>query len=148
LLTNRGNARIAAVYTLGQMGPAAVDTIPWLTELLNRSKSFDKLLLADTIARIEPTRRSVSEILIGGLYSRNTDVRYLSTVALGAAPFSQQAAAEQALREVAADRNSRVRSAASEALGHWQARQEMARAASNSSAGTVVPAAATSGPRR
>lgn len=147
LLTNRGNARMGAIHTLGQMGPAAVDTIPWLTQLLNSSRSFDKLLLANAIARIEPTRRSATEILIGGLYSRNTDVRYLSTLALGTAPLTQQAAAEEALREVVADRNSRVRSAANEALGRWQTRQEMARAARRSPPGTVIPAAATGGPR-
>ncbi|HEY2253597.1 MAG TPA: HEAT repeat domain-containing protein, partial [Planctomycetaceae bacterium] len=148
LLTNRGNARIGAVYLLGQMGPAAIDTLPWLTQLLNDSHSYDRLLLAAAISRIDPTRRTANEILIGGLYHANADVRYLSIVALSAAPLARFSEADQALRAVVADRQPRVRRAAGEALGQWEARIETARAAQPSRRDRVMPAAASDAPSR
>jgi HEAT repeat protein len=148
LMTTRGNARIGAVYLLGRMGPAAIDTLPWLTRLLNDSHSYDRLLLATAISRIDPTRRSANEILIGGLYHANADVRYLSIVALSAAPLERYGEADQALRVVVADRQPRVRRAAGEALGQWEARIETARAAQPLRRGLVVPVAASDSPNR
>ena len=118
LLTNRADTRIGAVYTLGRMGSVAGDTDRWLTQLLNDSKSFDRLLLAETIVRVDSTRHSALEILVSGLRSRNADVRYLSTIALGAVPLSRMVVVERTLQLAAKDRDFHVRCAAHETLGH------------------------------
>ena len=147
LLADRAATRIGAVYTLSLMGPAAADCDPWLTQLMNESKSFDRLLLAQAIARLDPTRHAALEIVAGGLHSRNADVRYLSTVALGAVPLSREAAVEQRLRVALADRNFHVRCSAHESLGHWQERIAIAQSAKPGPFGTAIPAAATVAPK-
>jgi HEAT repeat protein len=148
LLTDRAATRIGAIYTISRMGPAAADCDPWLTRLLKVSKSFDRLILAQAIARLDPTRHAALEVLVRGLRGPNADVRYLSTVALGAVPLSPQAVVEQPLRVALADRNFHVRCSAHEALGHLQERIAIAQAAKPAPLGTVVPAAATVNPSR
>lgn len=143
LLTNRGDTRIAAVYTLGRMGPVAIDTIPWLAQLLNDSKSFDRLLLAETIVRLDQTRPAEFEILVKGLRGPNADARYLSTIALAAVPLSRQAVIERELRAAVADRNFRVRCGACDTLNQLQVRMNLAQAAKPAPVDMIVPAEAT-----
>lgn len=143
LLTNRADTRIGAVYTLGRMGPVASGTVPWLTQLLKQGKPFDQLLLAEAIVRIVPMHQPALEILLKGPRSHDADVRYLSTIALGAVPLSQQAAVQEALLAAVADRNSRVRSAANETLCQLQIRNFAAHAAKPAPVGPVIPASAT-----
>ncbi|MBI3864974.1 MAG: HEAT repeat domain-containing protein [Planctomycetia bacterium] len=139
LLTNAGDTRIGAVYVLGRMGVSAIDTLPWLTQALHESKSFDRLLLAEAVLRIEPGRREALDILAAGLRSPSTDVRFLSTVAIGSAPLARQAAAEEALSLLIDDGNARVRCAAYESLSQLQVRKAVSRSAQTAA---VEPVAA------
>jgi HEAT repeat protein len=147
LMKDRDATRIGAVYILSRMGTAAADVEPWLTQLLNESKSFDRLLLAQALVQIDPTGNSVLEILVKGSSDRNADVRYLSIAALGLAPLSRQAAIEQPLRAALADRNFHVRCSAREALGHLQERMTLAQNAQRGPLGVTIPAAATGVPK-
>jgi HEAT repeat protein len=143
LLTNDTDTRIGAAYALGRIGPAARDTLPWLTKLLNETKTIDRLPLAVSIVQIDPARPGVLDILVGGLRVPDADVRYLSTVALGAAPLSRQAAVEQTVRLAAADRNFHVRCAACESLNQLQERRAAVRVKHPATRDTDVRAAAT-----
>jgi HEAT repeat protein len=142
LLTNRGGTRIGAIYTLGRMGEAASDATPWLSQLLNDSRSFDRLLLAEAIVRIEPTNNEALSALERGLRNSNADVRYLSTVAMGAVPLSRKAAVEQAMCAAIEDHSSRVRSAAYETLSQLQVRNVVARTTHAAPADDIIPASA------
>jgi hypothetical protein len=148
LLTNRGDTRIGAAYTLGRMDTAAVDAIPWLAKLLDESRSFDQLLLAETIVRLEPTHRAALELLVSGLRGPNADVRYLSTLALGSVPQSRHVAIERELRMAVADRNFHVRRAVHETLSQLHERTAAVQAAKREPLGNVVPAEAIETPCR
>jgi HEAT repeat protein len=143
LLSNRGDTRIGAAYILGRMGNAAVDTVPWLTKLLDDSQSFDQFLLAEAIVRLDPTRRSALDVLVSGLHGADADVRYLSTIALGTVPQSRQVAIERELRVAVSDRNFRVRCAACESLNQLQVRGNVSRAAKPAPLDAVIAAEAT-----
>ncbi len=142
LLTNRSGTRIGAVYTLGRMGQAASDVTPWLEQLLKDSRSFDRLLLAEAIVRIEPANNEALSALERGLRNSNADVRYLSTVAMGAVPLSRKAAVEQAMCVAIEDHSSRVRSAAYETLSQLQVRNVVSRTTHATPTDNIIPASA------
>jgi hypothetical protein len=146
MLTNHGNTQIGAAYTLGRMGPAASDTLPWLAKFVNDSKTIDRLVFAEAIVQIDPARQASLNVLVSGMNAAEADVRYLSAVALGASPLSRQAVVEQTLRVAAADRNFHVRCAACETLCQLQERTAAVQAAQSEPAGDVVPVEATETP--
>ena len=148
MLTNRGDTQIGAAYTLGRMGQAALDTLPWLAKLHNDSKTIDRLVFAEAIVQIDPTRQASLNFLVSGLSAPEADVRYLSAVALGASPLSRHVAVEQTLHVAVADRNFHVRCAACETLCHLQERTAAVQAAMSEPAGDVVPVQATETPSR
>lgn len=143
LLTNRGDTRIGAIYTLGRMGNSASDTAPWLAKMLKNSKTVDRVLLAEAVLRIEPANKEALGLLVRSLHSRNAEVRYLSTVALGATPLAKKVSVEQALFAAIGDRSTRVRSAAYETLSQLQVRDTQARAKMAPTQSAVITTSAT-----
>jgi hypothetical protein len=129
LLTNSGGTRIGAILTLGRMGHAAADALHRLTQTLAETNSVERLLIAESIARIEPANREAISVLVRGLHSSSGDARYLATVALGAVPLAKQLAAEEALCVSIDDRSGRVRTAAYETLSQLVVRHALARTA-------------------
>jgi len=118
--------RIGATYGLGRMGIEAVSAVPELTKLLKGSRSFEKLLIAASILKIDAGNDSACGLLLVGVQSSETDIRYLSTVALGATPLSRQLTAEEALNTLIQDGNSRIRQAAYESLSQLLIRRVVA----------------------
>jgi hypothetical protein len=144
LLTNSADTRIGAAYALGRMGPAARDTLPWLTNLLNGDDAIDCLLLAESVLQVDPDHSVALELLVSGLRAADADVRYLSIVALGRTPPARIVAVEQTLRLACTDRNFHVRCAAGETLEQFLKRNGSAQAATPVTLGTVIqPASAT-----
>jgi HEAT repeat protein len=148
MLSNRAGTRIGAVYALGRMGAlaSAADTVPWLERLLADRSSFDRPLLAQVIVRIQPTHQAALAVLTRGVKSADADVRYLSTVALGAMPLSRQVAVHEALRGAVDDGNARVRCAACETLSQLQVRNAVVLAATPAQAGPELTAEAKGAP--
>ena len=129
LAAKRGNTRIGAAHALGRMGRAASDAVPSLMQLLRNSRSFDRLVYAAAIIRIEPDNDTALGLLMRGMRSQDADVRYLSTVALGAAPLSRQLRVEEALSAALDDVSARICHAAYESLSQLQVRNAVLRGA-------------------
>ncbi|MBS0265051.1 MAG: HEAT repeat domain-containing protein [Planctomycetes bacterium] len=118
--------RIGAEYSLGRMGAAANRAVPELTKLLRASRSFEKLLVASSLVRIDAENSFALRLLLASVQSSETDIRYLSTVALGAMPLSHQLTAEESLNTLIQDGNSRIRHAAYESLSQLLVRRVVA----------------------
>jgi HEAT repeat protein len=123
LTSEQPEIRSGAAFALGQMGSAAVRTVPELDRLMRHSQSFEQLLMAATLVRINPNDDAAFSLLLARMHSPNADVRYLATVALGAMPLSRQPTTEEALAAVIQDGNSRVRYAAYESMSQLLVRR-------------------------
>jgi len=115
---------VAAVYVLGRIRSDASAALPELRERLTSAEQLEKLLLAETISKIEPTDQVTLGILLAGLHDQEGDMRYLSAVALADAPLASHRWVEKELATALKDRNLRVQSAAGEAL--WVLRTRVA----------------------
>lgn len=129
LASGQSEIRIGATYALGRMGDSAADAVPELARLLKGCRSVERLLLAASLVRIDPEHDTAFTVLLGGIQSADTDVRYLSTVALGAMPLSRQLTIEEALGAVIQDGNSRIRYAAYESMSQLLVRRALSQAA-------------------
>ncbi|MBS0260645.1 MAG: HEAT repeat domain-containing protein [Planctomycetes bacterium] len=122
------HTRIGAISLLGQIGPAAADALPWLKPVSSGKDLLERLVVAESVLRIEPSHRDALTLLLRALQHSNGDVRYLAAIALGATPPEQQTAAEHALSLTIDDRSSRVRTAVLETLSQLQVRKAQAQA--------------------
>ncbi len=115
---------LAAVFVLGRIRTEAGAALPALRERLASSEQLEKLLLAQTISRIDPSDQVTLGTLLAGLHDQEGDVRYLSAVALADAPLASHRWVEKELATSLKDRNLRVQSAAGDAL--WVLRTRVA----------------------
>jgi hypothetical protein len=129
LTAGQSEIRIGAEYALGRMEGAAADAVPELARMLKGCHSIERLSLAASLVRIDPDHDAAFSLLLGGLQSADNDVRYLSTVALGAMPLSRQLTIEEALGAVIQDGNARIRYAAYESMSQLLVRRAVAQAA-------------------
>jgi HEAT repeat protein len=102
---SKSNIRYAAMYVLGEIGREAAGALPALYDMFSASSLRDRVLLAAVISRIEPQNREMVGILLSGLNEQAGDVRHLSAMALGSAPFAHQQRVERGLKATADDRN-------------------------------------------
>jgi HEAT repeat protein len=123
LLSDQAEIRSAAAFALGQMGRTAAGAVPELARLMKHSQSFEQLLMAASLVRINPNADAAFSLLLAHTHSNNADIRYLATVALGAMPLSRQPTTEEALAAVIQDGNSRVRYAAYESMSQLVVRR-------------------------
>jgi hypothetical protein len=116
------NVSLAAAYVLGMMRSAARPALPALNDLLAGREYLDQLFVAGMISRIDRHARQAPSVLIDGLHDQEGDVRYLSAIALGEAPWAFHRRAERELRDALADKNLRVQAAADVALSQLRVR--------------------------
>lgn len=75
--------RRLGAYALGEIGPAAPEAVPILTEALEDGVNFVRVWAASALARVDPGNRRASAALIAGLKDQKGFVRSLAAWHLG-----------------------------------------------------------------
>lgn len=106
-----------AAYTLGKIGPEAMEATDALCELRDAEVSATSLYAAEALTRITPHDGRSFEQFTKALHSNDSELRWFAAVTLGNATKLNQERAVVALAEALRDSEPNVRTAAALSLG-------------------------------
>lgn len=79
LLKNDGRfIQIHAIYTLAEIGPPAITSVPWLEPWLFEDSEYLRVLVAGAILRIDPTRNELNSLIRAATKSDDAATRGLA----------------------------------------------------------------------
>ncbi|MEZ6065853.1 MAG: HEAT repeat domain-containing protein [Planctomycetaceae bacterium] len=118
-----GDANVVqfAAYTLGSLGPAAIDVAPALRIERERHNGATRIHIAEALTRIDAFDQASVQVIIQGLDDADVEVRWLAAISLGEVNSRHSDIAVPALILALNDSDPDVRSAAALSLGGFGA---------------------------